>query len=233
MLVPPVIPPRLTPPLGAVIFDLDGVLLDTEPLYTQATQEVVGAFGKVYDFALKRRIMGSGQRAAAEFITRELAVPLSVDEYRARVELVLERLFLTTPAMPGAELLVRELLQKRIPVAIATSTERELYRKKAQSHGWLSEIAVIVTGDDPEVTRPKPEPFIFLAAAARLGVPSERCVVVEDSPNGILAARRAGMQVIALPDERLEPHELGDFNLLARSHSEVAEALRAAFAHQS
>ena len=218
----------LTPPLSAVIFDLDGVLLDTEPLYTQATQEVVGVFGKTYDFTLKRRIMGSGQKAAAEFIIRELEVPLSVDEYREQVERVLERLFLTTPAMPGAELLVRELLGRRVPVAVATSTERELYRRKALSHGWLSEVSVTVTGDDPEVPRPKPEPFIFRVAAARLGVPSERCVVVEDSPNGILAARRAGMQVIALPDSRLEPHELGDFSVLARGHDEVSVALREA-----
>lgn len=212
-------------PIDAIIFDLDGVLLDTEPLYTLATGEVIAEFGKTYEWALKCRVMGSGPLEAAELVTRELGLPLTAEEYVLRTDRVLERLFSSTPAMPGAEELVSELLGSRFSVGLATSTAKRLYSVKARPHAWLSRVPVTVCGDDPEVKAAKPAPDIFWVAAERLGVAPARCVVVEDSANGVLAAKRAGMQVIAIPDPRLEHPILKDAELVVTSHTEVRAAL--------
>jgi pseudouridine-5'-monophosphatase len=203
------------------------VLLDTEPLYTQATQEVVGAFGKTYDWELKRRVMGRGQQEAAELVASELALPIAVAEYRTRVEAALARLFVSTPVMEGAADSVGEIAAAGVPIAIATSTEQVLYALKAQPHDWLAQATVVVCGDDPQVRAPKPAPDIFLVAARRLGVPNDHCVVVEDSPNGVLAAKRAGMQVIALPDPRLDLELVSQAEVVARHHGDVRAALAA------
>jgi pseudouridine-5'-monophosphatase len=89
------------------------------------------------------------------------------------------------------------------------------------------ESTVVVCGDDPQVRAPKPAPDIFLVAARRLGVPNDHCVVVEDSPNGVLAAKRAGMQVIALPDPRLDLELVSQAEVVARHHGDVRAALAA------
>jgi len=217
-------------PIDAVIFDLDGVLLDTEPLYTLASAEVVAEWGKEYAWSLKRQIMGRGALEAAAVITRELDLPISAEEYVRRTEQVLERLFDSTPGMPGARELVDTLHQMQLSLALATSTGKRLYDVKAQPHPWLARMRVVVCGDDRDVKAAKPQPDIFLVAAARLGVPPTRCVVVEDSVNGVLAARRAGMQVIALPDPRLDDPILRDAELVATSHSEISAVLTALFA---
>lgn len=217
----------LRAPIDAVIFDLDGVLLDTEPLYTAATAEVVSAFGKTYEWSLKRRVMGCGPLESARIVTRELDLPITPEEYLARIERVLQRLFSSTPAMPGAAELLAELGGTAVALGIATSTVAPLYALKARAHAWLSAAKVIVCGDDPEVRAAKPEPDIFLVAARRLATPPERCVVVEDSPNGILAAKRAGMQIIAIPDPRHDDPILEEAAVVARDHSDVRAALRA------
>lgn len=215
----------LNPPLSAVIFDLDGVLLDTEPLYTQGIQEVVGAFGKVYDWSIKRDMMGRSDLEGARLLLSRLALPLSEVEYLSRREPILERLFRNAPAMPGAAELVAALTRLSVPMAVATSSRARLYQLKIQRHQWFESFDTVVCGDDPEVTALKPDPQIFLVAAARLGIVPERCVVIEDSPAGVLAARRAGMQVIALPDPGLGSAALPEPDVLADSHVQVHAAL--------
>ena len=92
-----------------------------------------------------------------------------------------------------------------MPLAIATSTEAPLFAIKAARHrDWLSIFRAAVCGDDPRVARSKPAPDIFLAAAQDLGAPPAECLVFEDSPFGVEAARAAGMQVIALPDPAMD-----------------------------
>jgi pseudouridine 5'-phosphatase len=217
----------LAKPIDAVIFDLDGVLLDTEPLYTLATGAVVAEFGKTYEWALKRRVMGRGPLEAAQLVARELELPISAEEYLLRTDAALERLFETTPAMPGAAELLGSLASARVKLGLATSTGERLYALKARRHAWLSHFGVVVCGDDPEVAAAKPAPDIFLVAARRLGVSPSRCVVVEDSVNGVLAAKRAGMQVVALPDPRLDDPILRDAQLVATSHTEIDAAILA------
>lgn len=187
------------------IFDLDGVLLDTEPLYTDATAQVAARFGKIYDWSVKRDCIGRGTLEAARIIVDALALPLSPEALVVERERVLTDLVARAPAIAGAESFTRALAERGVPLAIATSTEAPLFAIKAARHrDWLSIFRAAVCGDDPRVARSKPAPDIFLAAAQDLGAPPAECLVFEDSPFGVEAARAAGMQVIALPDPAMD-----------------------------
>ena len=187
------------------IFDLDGVLLDTEPLYTEATAAVAARFGKVYDWSVKRDCIGRGTLEAARIIVDALALPLTPEALVHERDAHLTALVARAPAMRGAEAFTRALAARGVPLAIATSTEAPLFAVKAARHrDWLGIFGAAVCGDDPRVARSKPAPDIFLAAAQDLGAPPESCLVFEDSPFGVEAARAAGMQVIALPDPAMD-----------------------------
>jgi len=199
------------------IFDLDGVLLDTEPLYTDATARVAARFGKIYDWSIKRDCIGRGTLDAARIIVDALALPLSPEALVDERDRLLVDLFARAPAIAGAEAFTRALAARGIPLAIATSTEAPLFAIKAAPHrDWLAIFRAAVCGDDPRVARAKPAPDIFLTAARDLGAAPESCVVFEDSPFGVEAARAAGMQVVALPDPAM------DGARYARAHAVVA-----------
>jgi pseudouridine-5'-monophosphatase len=196
---------KLSRPVHQVIFDLDGVLLDTEPLYTKAIAVVATRFGKIYDWSIKRSCIGRGTMEAAQIIVDALELPLSPDELVTERDVTLVGLLATAEAMPGAETFTRALFSRSVPMAIATSTEADLFALKAAPHRvWLSIFTAVVCGDDPRVRRPKPAPDIFLAAAEDLGADPASCLVFEDSPFGVEAALDAGMQVIAMPDPAMD-----------------------------
>src|SRR3954447_4972641 len=145
------------------IFDLDGVLLDTEPLYTRATAQVAARFGKVYDWSVKRDCIGRGTLEAAGIIVEALGLPLTPAALVDERERLLIELVARAAAMPGAEAFSRALADRGVPLAIATSTEAPLYAIKAARHrDWLSIFGAEVCGDDPRVVRAKPAPDIFL-----------------------------------------------------------------------
>jgi pseudouridine 5'-phosphatase len=197
---------RLPRPVRHIIFDLDGVLLDTEPLYTQATAAVAARFGKRYDWTVKSECIGRGTFEAARIIVDALALPLLPEELVRERDLTLVGLLGSAPPLPGARAFTDALSTRGVPLAIATSTESRLFSIKAAAHrDWLSIFGAVVCGDDPRVRRPKPGPDIFLAAADDLAAAPDDCLVFEDSPFGVEAARAAGMQVIALPDPAMDP----------------------------
>jgi pseudouridine-5'-monophosphatase len=200
------------------IFDLDGLLLDTEPFYTQATQEVVREFGKTFDWGLKARMMGRPAMESARFLVEALDLPITPEEYLRRREKTMLRLFPTAEARPGALWITRQAVVRGIPQAVATSSTRSIFHLKTTRHSeWFSIFETIITGDDPEVTRGKPAPDIFLLAAGRMGVPPERCLVFEDSLSGVEAAVAAKMPVIAVPDPNLDHGEFRDADRILRS----------------
>jgi pseudouridine-5'-monophosphatase len=196
--------PMSSPPSASscthALFDLDGVLLDTERLYTAATQAIVGRFGKTFTWAIKRDAMGRDALASAAIVLARLGVPLSPEQFVAERDAILERLVERCDAIPGAETFVRTLVDHGVPVAVATSSNRALYEIKVRRHAWFNLFGAVVCGDDPRVHAKKPAPDIFLVAAKDLGADPARCVVFEDSPAGIEAALAAGMRVVALPE---------------------------------
>ncbi len=197
------------PPLPPthVIFDLDGTLLDTEPLYTLAAQAVVGRYGKVFDWEIKRQIMGGGPLVGARYVVEHLGLPISAEDYLERREAILRELCTSVLAMPGAERLVEALHGRGIPLAVGTSSTLELCEIKLSSQPFAKHFSVTVCSDDPEVRQAKPAPDIFLVAAARMQANPARCLVFEDTTKGAQAAHAAGMQVIAVPDPQMRSED--------------------------
>ena len=213
----------MSPRPRAVIYDLDGVLLDTEPFYTQVTQEIVGRYGKTFDWSVKSRMIGRPSIESARTLVAALELPLTPEDYLRERAKKLEVLFRESPAVHGAERFTRAIAERGIPQAIATSSERRLFELKALRHReWFSIFAAIVTGDDPRVAAGKPAPDIFLRAASDLEIPAPDCLVFEDAPAGVAAARSAGMRVVALPDPAMDRARYADADLVADGFDDVA-----------
>lgn len=187
-----------------VIFDLDGVLLDTEPVYTRATQQILDEFGKVFDWSVKGNMIGRSSLDGARYLMQALDVPLAPEEYLARRRPLLDQMFPEVEEIAGASSLVQDLERRGVPMVVATSGESALTRLKMQRHAWFNAFRAVISGDDPRVGALKPAPDIFLVAARELGADPESCLVFEDSLAGVEAARAAGMQVVALPDPEMD-----------------------------
>lgn len=204
---------------GAVLFDMDGVLLDTEPLYTVAYDRMLAPYSAKLDPELKRQMMGRPALFSASLAIRKYGVPMTPEEFLERRRPILEELVREAPAIRGAEDFVRGLVRRGVRTAVATSTARPLFETKTARHPWFSLFDVTVCGDDPDLRRPKPAPDIFLLAADRLGVRAEECLIFEDSPTGIEAAIATGASVVMVRGEGTPPDPralrvIGDFREL-------------------
>lgn len=183
---------------AAVIFDLDGTLLDTEPLYTLATDRLLAPHGHRITPQLKRRMIGRSAGDSARILIEAFSLPFGVDEYLAAREEELRALFPKAEEVSGARRYVEYLAARGLPMGIATSSYSSLTRLKLAERPWRKLVSVVVNGDDPRLARAKPAPDIFLLCAAELGVAPEKCLAFEDSPSGVAAASAAGMSVIAV-----------------------------------
>jgi pseudouridine-5'-monophosphatase len=184
-----------------VLYDMDGLLLDTEPFYTEVTQAIVSRYGHTFDWTVKSRMIGKKAADSARILVDALQLPISPEDYLRERESMLLALFPKAQAMPGARRLTEHLARHGVPQAVASSSHRRDFELKITRHReWFACFQCVVLGDDPEVKRGKPAPDIYLAAAARIGAAPSQCLVIEDAPSGVEAARAAGMPVVAVPN---------------------------------
>lgn len=188
----------------AALFDMDGLLLDTEQVYTDVTNQIAGEYGKVYDWSIKQHCIGRDSRESAEIICSSLSLPITGADYLRMRDPLLREGFTDVAAKPGAEALVRALTHQGIPIALATSSNQEMFALKTKQHEWFSLFQAIITSSHPDVERAKPAPDIFLTAAKALQVEPSACLVLEDAPSGLEAATSAGMGCICVPDENMD-----------------------------
>jgi pseudouridine-5'-monophosphatase len=205
----------------AAIFDLDGVLLDTEPLYTLATQTVVAQYGKHYAPQHKRFVMGRADIEGAQWLVENLNLPITAEQYLKERRGHLESLFGECPCVLGAESLVSDLRSRGIRLALATSSARSLYKLKVKKHRWFDAFEFVICGDDPRLHRSKPAPDIFLLASAALTVEPSRCLVFEDSVAGVQAGLAAGMRVIAHLQPPVTSTDVAEAEQIVSSYAEL------------
>lgn len=185
--------------IAAVIFDLDGVLVDSETLQLAAWQRYVEQWGRVLPPALLPRLFGRRLVDAARIIVEELGLPVAPKEAaRERDALFLASLPGNVRPMPGARELVTALRERGLPLGLATSGHRRYVELVLDELGLREAFTAVVTGDD--VARGKPAPDCYLLAASRLGIVPAAGVAIEDAPLGVLAARAAGLRCIAVPN---------------------------------
>jgi HAD superfamily hydrolase (TIGR01509 family) len=205
-------------PIKAVIFDMDGLLLDTEGIYTEVTNAIANQHGKTFDWEIKQHTIGRGSQDFAEYVTSTLQLPISADEFLTIRQPMLDERFPTAQPMHGAQELVRHLAEHNIPIAVGTSSSIHYFKAKTTHHRhWFELFEHVVTADDPDVTAAKPAPDIFLVAARRLGVDPKDCLVFEDSPFGVTAAKAAGMYAVAVPDSHMPIEQYAHADLVLGS----------------
>ena len=189
--------------IEAVVFDLDGVLLDSEQIWDEVREQLARERGGRWHDGAQRAMMGMSSTEWSQYMHDEIGLPESPEEISAEVVRRLEERYRQhLPLLDGAVEAV-ERLAARWPLGIASSSNREVIDLVLE----LSELAPFfkVTVSSEEVARGKPAPDVYLEAARRLGVAPEQSAAIEDSENGIRAAKAAGMRVIAIPNPHFPP----------------------------
>ncbi len=190
----------------AVVFDLDGLMFNTEHLYRLVGGEVLRRRGKTYDEALFKAMMGRPSVVALQIMIdwHELDATVA-DLQRENDEIFPAILDAQLAPMPGLVELLSALEAAAVPKAIATSSRRSFVADLLGRHGWLERFEFWLTSED--VTRGKPDPEIYLTAAGRLELRPANVLVLEDSQTGCRAAVDAGTHAVAVPGDHSRDHE--------------------------
>ena len=208
---------------AAILFDHDGTLVDTEPVWAAAKVALAAEFGDTWTEQDTLDCLGLSMKFTLDRL-RERGVDLPDEQINERlVAKVREALaHQQVEFLPGIERFLTQVRDAQIPAAIVTNATTSIAQRTADAapEGTFS----VIIGND-ETTHPKPDPQPYLLAAQRLGVEPSRCVALEDSPSGVRSATAAGMKVIVVPGELEVPAELGNARML---HTELTlDAVRA------
>jgi HAD superfamily hydrolase (TIGR01509 family) len=187
----------------AIVFDLDGVLIDSEQVWNEVREQLARERGRRWSERAQRDMMGMSSPEWSRYMHDVVGIPESADEInREVVARMLDRFAGSPPWLPDALEVVRELAA-RFPLGLASSSNRELIEAVLAAGGIAGLFAATVSSE--EVARGKPAPDVYLEAAHRLGVEPAECTAIEDSHNGILSAKSAGMRCIAIPNAHYPP----------------------------
>jgi HAD superfamily hydrolase (TIGR01509 family) len=214
-------------PFRAVIFDLDGVLADSEPWWNEIDKKLLGEYGVAYRGEYHQNVLGVSYQVAVEFYKKTFGLTAPTEELiRRRGEIATEFFANRVRLFPLTRAVLKELQQMNLPLALATSSVSASARPFLDRHQLTAFFDIIVTGD--EIERGKPHPDIYLRAAEKLGVPADACLVIEDALSGIAAGKAAKMRVAAIPDTRFvdarEYEKEADY--LLRDLSEIPPLVR-------
>jgi HAD superfamily hydrolase (TIGR01509 family) len=212
--------------IDAVVFDMDGVIVDSEQVWDDVREQYTREAGGTYTESATRDMMGMSSLEWSRYMHDALGVPGTPVEINAEVvRRMLERYGEAPPLIPGAVEAVRECAE-RWPLAVASSSNPELIEVVLERAGIAGLFRAVVSSQ--EVARGKPAPDVYLEAARRLAVEPARCAAVEDSHNGIRSAKAAGMRVVAVPNTHFPPDEasLAFADAVVQSVAEVPETVR-------
>jgi putative hydrolase of the HAD superfamily len=210
-------------PVSALIFDFDGLIIDSESPLFVIWQEIYRTHRAELTLEMWQHALGTqgGFDPYADLATRA-GVTLARDEWAPRVRDEHWRRCELEPLLPGVADRLAEAAALGLPAAVASSSGRAWVEPWLERHGLRPAFAAVCTRDDVDVVKPAPD--LFLLAARRLGVAPGDCVVFEDSPNGLLAARAAGMHAVAVPNALTRPLPLPDHDLRLASLADITLA---------
>jgi HAD superfamily hydrolase (TIGR01509 family) len=192
--------PRL---IRAVVFDLDGLLLDSESAWDGGRKALAAEYGVEWPEGASEAMLGMSAPEWSAYVRDTIGVPLEPPDISDRVVAHVLGLYgESLPLLPGADAAV-ERMAARWPLGLASSSNREVIEVVMETSGWGGRFATWVSSE--EVARGKPAPDVYLEALRRLGVAAGDAAAVEDSHNGILSARAAGTRVIAIPNHEFPP----------------------------
>jgi HAD superfamily hydrolase (TIGR01509 family) len=214
---PSTIPPV---PFSALIFDFDGLIIDSETPLFRIWQEIYIQNGAALTLEMWQHALGTqhGFDPYADLAARS-GVTLSRDEWVPRIREEHWRRCEDEPLLPGVADRLAEAAAMEMPAAVASSSSSAWVKPWLERHGLASGFATVCTRDDVKAVKPAPD--LFLLASSRLGVPPRNCLVFEDSPNGLKAARAAGMWAVAVPNALTRPLELPSHDLVLGSLAEM------------
>jgi HAD superfamily hydrolase (TIGR01509 family) len=212
--------------IDAVVFDMDGVIVDSEQVWDDVREQYTREVGGTYTETATRDMMGMSSVEWSRYMHDALGVPGTPEEINAEVvRRMLERYGEAPPLIPGAVEAVRSCAEQW-PLAVASSSNPELIEVVLERAGIRELFRAVVSSQ--EVPRGKPAPDVYLEAARRLGLEPGRCAAVEDSENGLRSARAAEMHVVAVPNPHFPPdaEALALADAVVQSVAEVPETIR-------